>query len=154
CLALDFISEGAGDLEKTFGPEDAYAYIYAVLHTPGYRQRYVEQLRRDFPHIPLPPDLEFFAAMVDRGSELVGLHLLHRSPTSPVPSFPEGGTDCVASAHPRYLPPGSPDPSGSGELKRGRVYISSGGAKAGPAQYYDGVAPEVWEFRVGGYQVC
>ena len=28
-----------------------------------------------------------------------------------------------------------------------RVYIN-------PEQYFDGVPPEVWEFRVGGYQVC
>jgi hypothetical protein len=153
-LELEFVTDGTGDLKKAFGPEDAFAYIYAVLHTPGYRQRYIEQLRRDFPHIPLPPDLGFFAAMVGSGHKLVGLHLLDRPPTTPVPSFPVRGTDVVAPAHPRYLPPGSPDPSGSGELERGRVYISSGGANAGPAQYFDGVPPEVWEFRVGGYQVC
>ncbi len=28
-----------------------------------------------------------------------------------------------------------------------RVYINS-------EQYFQGVPPEVWEFRVGGYQVC
>ena len=153
-LGSQFVTDGAGDLEETFGPEDVYAYIYAVLHAPGYRQRYVEQLRRDFPHVPLPPDLALFAAMVRRGHELVGLHLLDRPPTAPVPSFPIRGTDVVAPGHPRYLPTGSPDPDESSEeLKRGRIYISSDD-RSGPAQYFDGIAPEVWEFRVGGYQVC
>jgi hypothetical protein len=83
----------------------------------------------------------------------VGLHLLDRVPTSPEPSFPVRGTDIIVAGHPRSVPPGAPDPEGgSTELKRGRVYISGKGD--GPAQYFEGVAAEVWEFRVGGYQVC
>jgi len=59
----------------------------------------------------------------------------------------------VVAGHPRYVPPGGPDPEGeSTALKEGRIYISAGGD--GQAQYFEGVAPEVWEFRVGGYQVC
>jgi hypothetical protein len=153
CVGMEFVADGSGDLMETFGPEDAYAYIYAVLYTPGYRQRYVEQLRRNFPHIPLPPGLSLFTKMVRRGHELVGLHLLDHSPTSPAPFFPARGSDLVARSHPHYLPPGGPDLNGGSTLKRGRVYISSGG-KTGPAQYFDGVSPEIWEFRVGGYRVC
>lgn len=153
CLGAEFVPDGIGDLEATFGPEDVFAYIYAVLHTPGYRQRYVEQLRRDFPHIPFPSNHAFFADMTRRGHELVGLHLLDVAPASPEPSFPVRGADFVAAGHPRYLPPAAPDPQdGSQELKRGRVYISA--SRDGPAQYFDGVDPEVWEFRVGGYRVC
>jgi hypothetical protein len=152
-LGAEFVADGTGDLGETFGPEDVFAYIYAVLHTPGYRQRYLEQLRRDFPHIPLPFDMIFFAEMARRGHELVGLHLLDRAPSAPEPSFPVPGSDIVAAGHPRYVPPGSFSPNGeSVELKRGRVYIS--GDADGPAQYFDGITPEVWEFRIGGYQVC
>ena len=152
-LAAEFVPDGTGDLEGTFGPEDVFAYIYAVLHTPGYRQRYVEQLRRDFPHVPLPLDIVFFAEMVRLGHELVGLHLLDKAPAAPEPSFPGRGADIVVAGHPRYMPPGAPDPEGgSTALKRGRVYISGKGD--GPAQYFEGVDPGVWEFRVGGYRVC
>lgn len=153
-LDLEFIGDGSGDLDRTFGPEDIFAYIYAILHTPGYRQRYVQQLRLDFPRIPLPPDLNFFADMVIRGRQLVELHLLDQVPATAPPSFPVRGSDVVAPAHPRYLRPGCPDPLSGEGLKRGRVYISSGKGKTEPAQYFDGVAPEVWAFRVGGYQVC
>ncbi len=41
----------------------------------------------------------------------------------------------------------SPWPSGHGELATGRVWINA-------TQYFEGVAPEVWEFHIGGYQVC
>ena len=57
--------------------------------------------------------------------------------------------------HPRYLAPGDPDPETREPLTAGRVYISRPTPRSGKqAQYFDGVPPEVWEFHVGGYQVC
>ncbi len=41
-LALRFTGDGAGDLEKTFGPEDVFHYAYAVFHSPSYRARYAD----------------------------------------------------------------------------------------------------------------
>ena len=39
-------------------------------------------------------------------------------------------------------------------LETGRVYINRAQPKRGvQAQYFEGVSPEVWEFRIGGYQV-
>ena len=43
-IDLRFVSDGCGDLRKAFGPEDVVAYIYAVFHGPGYRERYEAQL--------------------------------------------------------------------------------------------------------------
>ena len=51
---LRFVSDGRGDLRKAFGPEDVLAYIYAVFHSPGYRERYEAQLKLDFPRVPFP----------------------------------------------------------------------------------------------------
>jgi len=154
-LQLAFIDDGHGDLEHNFGPEDVFDYIYAVLHTPGYRQRYVELLQRNFPRIPLPPSLNLFTSLASKGEELVSIHLFDRVPSADMPSFPVAGPDIVESGHPRYLAPGEPDPSGSGPLSRGRVYISAEDrANDASGQYFDDVSPEVWTFRVGGYQVC
>ena len=50
---LRFVSDGRGDLRKTFGPEDVLAWIYSVFHSPGYRERYEAQLKLDFPRVPL-----------------------------------------------------------------------------------------------------
>ena len=132
-LGLAFVLDGRGDLAETFGPEDVFYYAYAVFHSPEYRERYAEFLKQDFPRLPLTSDRELFAALAEKGAELAGLHLM----TSPaldafITRFPEGGTNEVEKV--RYA------------MADGRVHINN-------EQYFEGVSEEVWEFRVGGYQV-
>ncbi len=43
-----------------------------LLHHPGYRQRYADNLKRELPRIPLAPDFRAFAAA---GEKLARLHL-------------------------------------------------------------------------------
>lgn len=132
-LGLRFIPESRGDLTQNFGPEDVFHYAYAVFHSPSYRERYAEFLKRDFPRLPLTSDRELFASLAEKGVELVGLHLM----TSPaldqlITRFPEGGDNVVERV--------------SYDAANRRVYINK-------QQYFEGVPEEVWEFRVGGYQV-
>src|SRR5690606_12123383 len=102
-LGLEFVSEGRGDLVTTFGPEDIFAYAYAVFHSPSYRERYAEFLKIDFPRLPLTSSVEVFRELVARGSALVDLHLL-RSPALDklTTTYPIAGSNEVASKHPRY----------------------------------------------------
>jgi predicted helicase len=51
---------------------DIFHYVYAVLHHPGYRQRYAENLKRELPRIPLAADFRAFASA---GEKLARLHL-------------------------------------------------------------------------------
>jgi hypothetical protein len=60
-------------------PEDIFHYAYAVLHSPGYRSRYAEFLKTDFPRLPLTGNLELFRALALLGGELTALHLLESS---------------------------------------------------------------------------
>ena len=39
-----------------------FNYIYAILHSSSYRERYREQLMIDFPRIPMPRDIEMAAS--------------------------------------------------------------------------------------------
>jgi len=148
--------EDAGDTAPTFGPEDVFNYTYAVFHSPTYRERYAEFLKIDFPRLPLTADPALFARLCALGAELVGLHLMESPELDHlVTSFPVPGPHLVAKGHPKYLAPGDPEPGTGDPLRRGRVYISKDNAKTNTrGQYFDGVPPEVWEFRVGGYQVC
>lgn len=57
-------------------PEDIFHYAYAVFHSPGYRSRYAEFLKIDFPRLPLTGNLELFRALARLGGELTALHLL------------------------------------------------------------------------------
>ncbi len=156
-LGLEFVPDGRGDLEATFGPEDVFDYIYAVFHSPSYRERYAEFLKIDFPRVPLTSDREKFRKLVRLGGELVALHLLE-SPllARPATRYPVVGDNRVEKGYPKYFAPGEEVGPGSGSkggdgdgavLEVGRVYINK-------SQYFEGLPPQVWEFQVGGYQVC
>ena len=132
-LRMDFIPDGNGDLRKTFGSEDVFHYLYAVLHSPTYRSRYAGFLKMDFPRIPLTSNINLFRTLCALGEGLVSLHLLEKGvPVSP--TFPVSGENRVESV--RY------DPE-----NKGRLWING-------AQYFEGISPEVWNFHIGGYQVC
>jgi len=126
----------------TFGPEDVFHYIYAILHSPTYRDRYAEFLKRDFPRIPLTSDRALFASLCAKGDELVGLHLMEYPRLDDfITTFDVPGDNCVEKV--RYA---EPKTEKDDTRTPGRVYINK-------TQYFEGVSPELWEFHVGGYQV-
>ena len=67
---LQQFREHYGDDDIT--AEDIFAYTYAMLHDPEYRQRYEVDLRRDFPRVYFQED---FAWWAQQGRELLDLHL-------------------------------------------------------------------------------
>ena len=135
-VGLEFVDDGKGDLERTFGPEDVFHYIYAVFHAPSYRERYAEFLKIDFPRVPLTSSLELFRTLTAHGETLVALHLMERV-GSPISSYPVDGDNVVDKVSFTENEDG----------KTGRVYINK-------TQHFDGVPLSVWNFYVGGYQVC
>ncbi|MEJ2249570.1 MAG: N-6 DNA methylase [Candidatus Lokiarchaeota archaeon] len=54
---------------------DIFYYIYGVLYTPTYRERYYLGLQEDFPRIPFPDNRQTFLDMSNLGEELIKLHL-------------------------------------------------------------------------------
>ena len=80
-LRLEWLPLGRGDLGKTFGPEDLLSCIYALFHSPSYRQDYAHELRNGFPRVLLPQGKSQFAGLSRLGRELIDLHLL-RGPAS------------------------------------------------------------------------
>ena len=141
-LGLEFVPKGTGDLKSALGPEDIFHYIYAVFHSPAYRQRYAEFLKIDFPRVPLTEDRSLFKALAEKGADLVAIHLMESpSLSNLVTSFPVAGSDEVERV--RYAEPCKKE---KGAQAPGRVYINK-------TQYFEGVDPQVWEFQIGGYQV-
>ncbi|RAQ95933.1 DNA methyltransferase [Thermogemmatispora tikiterensis] len=136
-LGLTFVQEGVGDREHTFGPEDVFHYLYAILHAPGYRERYAAFLKSDFPRVPLTSNRQLFAALCQLGERLVALHLLRTSDPARRPTYPVAGSNQVE----RVAFVANPSP------EQGRVFINA-------TQYFAGVPEAVWTFEVGGYQVC
>lgn len=148
-IKLKFVPDGVGDLKKTFGPEDIFHYMYAIFHSPTYRSRYAEFLKIDFPRLPLTTKRPLFRSLCQLGRELVGLHLMEQQ-GPPLARFEQEGdmlveqvrfTDEIAASPAKKRTPRNDDPSS------GKVWINV-------TQYFDGVPRKVWEFHIGGYQVC
>lgn len=128
--------EALGDaVEYTPTPEQAFAWIYAVLHSPSFRNRYREFLRRDFPRVPLPNSRNLFDTLVVFGEELIALHVMEK--TLPrITTFDVTGGNTVDKV--RWAP---------GKDGNGRVYINA-------EQYFGDVPEVVWETHIGGYRVA
>jgi predicted helicase len=125
--------EIVSSLEKIVGsttPEDIFDYIYAVLHSPSYREKYKEFLKIDFPRVPYPKDKKQFEGLVALGRELREIHLLESPKVSEfITTYPVSGSDTVEKI----------------SYKNGNVYINS-------EQYFGNVPDVAWNFYIGGYQ--
>ena len=144
---LRFVSDGSGDLGRTFGPEDVLAWIYAVFYSPRYRTRYEAYLKIDFPRVPLPKNVELFRKLVEAGHELLVLHVLESLKLGkPITTY-TGPTNPVV---------------GRGGWSEGTVWLDArktiarkGHRATKPGTIgFQGVPEEVWDFKIGGYQVC
>lgn len=125
-------------LESVYGqkpsPEDILYYIYAVFYSTIYRKTYAEFLRIDFPHVPFTADYDLFQKMGGLGKELADLHLL-KSPAldPPIAKYQGNGTnDRIEKI--------------TYKEDEQRIYINKD-------KYFEGIAPEVWSYHIGGYQV-
>ncbi len=125
-----------GDLTATFGARDVFDWIYAVLHSLSYRERYADFLKSDFARIPLPRDRKLFAGLVPLGTRLVALHLLDTAAApdldDPKPRFAGSGEARVEKGYPE-------------RKANGRVYINAN-------RWFEPVPETVWEHWIGGYQ--
>lgn len=128
-IGLCFTFEKEADA-GTFAPVDILDYIYAVLHSPTYRETYKEFLKIDFPRVPYPEDAPTFWALVALGSELRQLHLLESPKLEKyLTQYPADGDNVV----------------GKIKYENGNVYINE-------VQYFANVPPVAWAFYIGGYQ--
>lgn len=144
-VAEEYIPSGLSSM-GSFGPEDLFAYIYAILQSPGYRARYAEFLARDFPRIPLTADPIQFHELIACGHKLMRIHKLDPSELTATVRFPvKGSSQVSATRFPTHVSAGD---LASGEdipSSEGRVFIN-------PTQWFEGVSDEVWAYWVGGYR--
>ena len=99
-----------------------------------YRTKYAEFLKIDFPRIPFTQDYKLFSKMAKYGKKLVDLHLLNSTElASPVAKFQGKGANKVEKL--KY------------DEKGKRVYFNQ-------SQYFERVTKQIWQYQIGGYQVC
>jgi predicted helicase len=128
---IDLLTKTYANMAK---PEEIFYYIYAILYSNTYRRKYADFLKIDFPRIPFPKDYKLFNKMAAYGQSLIDLHLLKSVEIDqPIAKFHGKGDERVDKL--RY------------DEKEKRVYINQ-------SQYFEGVTKEVWQYQIGGYQVC
>ena len=146
----NIICEIAEGYSGALYPLDILDYIYAVLHSPTYREKYKEFLKTDFPRIPYPNDRQTFCELTELGAELRQIHLLE-SPTvdNYITQYPEDGTNIVDKIRFELYTYDNAIPNENGEIEYpnylGSVYINE-------TQYFANVPSSAWNFYIGGYQ--
>lgn len=115
-------------------PEEIFYYIYAVLYSNIYRQKYLEFLKIDFPRVPFSSNYELFKKLSQLGKELIEIHLLQSSLLDKTSARFEGNGNLSLVKKVIY------------NQKEKRIYINEN-------QFFTNVEPEIWNYFIGGYQV-
>jgi len=132
------------NLESEPPPIDVFDYVYGILHDPTYREKYRAYLMRDFPLVPIvnaPEDRnddsafyvseERYRAYVEAGRRLRKMHLLQDKVTEKL-----------------ELSPNNPE-----DLEIGSIKYKDGILRLNAKKKILGIKEEVWNYRIGGYQV-
>jgi len=114
-----------------YDPEAILSCIYAIMHSPQYRERYREFLRIDFPRVPFPKSTEVFTELSIAGRLLMRAHLLRDNFGDKVKML--GGGDDYTVGRVRY-----------DEAER-RLYFNM-------TKYLAPISPELAELQIGGYK--
>ncbi|NLI56143.1 N-6 DNA methylase [bacterium] len=121
------------EYKKEVTPEEILYYIYGVLYSNNYREKYAEFLKIDFPRVPFTKDYEIFKKIGSLGEELISLHLLKSEKlNNPVSKFEGEGNNIV-----KYV---------KYDENKKSVFINEN-------QYFTNIENDVWGYMIGGYQV-
>jgi len=119
-----------GGILNTVSPLDILDYVYAVLHSPSYREKYKDFLKSDFPRVPVAKDRDSFWKLVALGGRLRRLHLMEDPDLQkPTTTYPIRGDNLIEKV----------------ELRGDRVFIND-------LQFFGDIPKEAWGFYIGGYQ--
>ncbi len=132
--ALSLEQETAGELPQQVPPDQLVKYVYGILHSRAYRARYSEFLQIDFPRIPIPRSYEVFRDIEQIGAILTGLHLVES------PLLDEHITTLIGS--------------GDFQVEKGSYSNDTVWIDKAKTRGFQGVPENVWNFHIGGYQVC
>ncbi len=115
-------------------PEEILYYIYALLYSTSYREKYRGYLAIDFPRIPFTSNYTLFKLMAQFGKKLTELHLLKsKQLNKPVVKF-KGKGDNITITRIDY------------DSQKRCVYINND-------KYFEGIKNDIWNYQIGGYQV-
>lgn len=113
---------------------DVFNYALALLNAPSYTSHFGNRLKRDWPRLPVPGNPDIFRALADLGRELAAIQTLES------PKLSEPISEFLSSRNPEVE---------KVAWSRNTVWLD----KAQTTGFH-GVREDVWNFHIGGYQVC
>ncbi|MFA7543023.1 MAG: type ISP restriction/modification enzyme, partial [Candidatus Cloacimonadaceae bacterium] len=119
---------------QNFDASQLFYYVYAVLYSDEYRQRFAEYLLLDFPRIPFTEDYQLFENLANLGKELAELHLLNNPRLN----------ELVV----RYQGVG-----GNNSVRYVKYDEANSTIRINDDKYFEGVSAHLWNYYIGGYQV-
>jgi predicted helicase len=129
----DHYTAGKGRPARPITKDAIFHYVYAVLHDPVYRERYAQNLKREFPRIPFYAD---FWTWADWGERLMTLHLGYET----IEPWPLERTDIPDDKVRKAGQP--PKALLKADKDGGRLVLDTETTLAG-------VPPEAWDYRLG-----
>lgn len=116
------------------GVERFFCYVYAILHSREYRERYAGLLQYDFPRIPMNATRELALRLAGLGADLVAQHILEAP-----------GVDRSVGI---YFGPANP------VVEKVSYCDATVWLDKKKTLGFREVTEEAWRFEIGGYQVC
>lgn len=122
----------ANSLGSTVSPDNIFYYIYAILYSNIYREKYFEFLKSDFPHVPFTNNGDLFFKLSKLGNKLADLHLLKSDDLDlySVKLCGEGDNNIEKR-----------------EWRNDQVWINE-------KQYFYPIKLGIWKYYIGGYKVA
>ena len=115
--------------ERQITPELIFYYVYGILNSKKYRNKYDSELQRNFPKVWLPQGYEELEKVAQYGNKLLRLHTMEMN-IHGILGYPEPGNNKIEFV----------------KFKENKIYING-------SQYFDGCTNELWEFSIGSYKV-
>ena len=144
-ICTGLLGEISSELQGDVHPEELLCYTYGLLASPGYVERFSEELIEPGPRLPITKNSELFQKTVEYGKQLIWLHtygerfIPEGSTTGKIPAGTAKSTQGISQNPADY-----PD-SYSYEAESNTLIVGDG--KFAP------VSQDVWEFEISGMNV-
>lgn len=143
--------------------DDIFFYIYGILYSPTYRDRYHFGLKEDYPRIPFPKNKDYFIEMSNFGKRLAELHLI-KAKDLDTTIFPMSKSTDYKIYNVRRNDkdengnqiPNTYDPKTQKiyfkKRKKSQINAEQEGDPLDEITWIGGITQKMWDFEIGGRQ--
>ena len=127
---------------KDITEEAIFAYCYAVLSSPNYQEKYADNLKTDYPRIPMYDDFKFYRS---RGERLISLHADYDK----LELDPQSLDSLVITRDDDYLPTGIENPNKNGVTHPMKIDKKNGVLILDNHNKIENIPLEVFDYKIG-----